>query len=337
MAESYFSLSPDDQGEALEVAASACGRPPYLLEKDVWVVWALSALFGSELGAHLSFKGGTSLSKVYRVIDRFSEDIDLTYDIRRLIPEIAGDSDGVPPNRSQAKKWSDAARKALPGWIEGAVVPVLRAALDSRGIAADLRQEPGDRLFIEYPAHQGGYGYVRPAVMLEFGARSTGEPTVVRDVGCDAAAHVEGVDFPTAAPRVMRIERTFWEKATAAHVFCAQGRLKGERFARHWHDLAALSRHESFALSVADREIARMVAIHKSFFFAETLPGGGQVDYVAAVGGGLRIVPEGEALAALREDYGQMVSAGLFEADPLPFDELMALCAGIQDSANAAA
>jgi predicted nucleotidyltransferase component of viral defense system len=86
VAESWFSLSAADQGEALEVAAGRSGRPARLLEKDIWVVWALDVIYRSPLASALTFKGGTSLSKVYQVIDRFSEDIDLTYDIRHWCP-----------------------------------------------------------------------------------------------------------------------------------------------------------------------------------------------------------------------------------------------------------
>jgi predicted nucleotidyltransferase component of viral defense system len=88
LSESWFSLGRADQAEALEVAAGRTGRPAHLLEKDIWVVWALSAIYGSQLAEKLTFKGGTSLSKVYKIIDRFSEDIDLTYDIRDVGPRL---------------------------------------------------------------------------------------------------------------------------------------------------------------------------------------------------------------------------------------------------------
>jgi predicted nucleotidyltransferase component of viral defense system len=88
MSERYFALSPSDKKDLLETAAERSGRSPHLLEKDVWVVWTLSTLFCSDLGPDLTFKGGTSLSKAYKAIDRFSEDIDLTYDIRRLIGDL---------------------------------------------------------------------------------------------------------------------------------------------------------------------------------------------------------------------------------------------------------
>jgi len=80
MAEYFFDFSQKDQREALEYVRAETGRPTHLLENDIWVVWALCALFGTSIYNDLTFKGGTSLSKVYRVINRFSEDIDLAYD-----------------------------------------------------------------------------------------------------------------------------------------------------------------------------------------------------------------------------------------------------------------
>ena len=114
MLESYFSLSGKDQSELLDTAAARSGRPAHILEKDVWVVWALSVLFASPLASLLTFKGGTSLSKAYGAINRFSEDIDLTYDIRSLLADMVSDDEGIPPTPSQASKWTKAVRERLP-------------------------------------------------------------------------------------------------------------------------------------------------------------------------------------------------------------------------------
>ena len=122
MADSFLLLSADDRREALAVAADRSGRPAHLLEKDAWVVWALATLFGSPIGDHLVFKGGTSLSKAYGVIRRFSEDVDLTYDIRALAPDLVGEGgDALPKTRSEEKRWTSDVRKRLPDWIAGAV------------------------------------------------------------------------------------------------------------------------------------------------------------------------------------------------------------------------
>ncbi len=105
MSDVFLQLSAEDRIEALATAAAESGRPAHLLEKDVWVVWALRALFDAPLGEALVFKGGTSLSKAYDVIQRFSEDIDLTYDIRRLLPDLDGASSGVFMARVPARPY----------------------------------------------------------------------------------------------------------------------------------------------------------------------------------------------------------------------------------------
>jgi hypothetical protein len=336
MSEIFLQLSAEDRAEALAAAASDSGRPAHLLEKDVWVVWALNALFESPLGEGLVFKGGTSLSKAYDVIQRFSEDIDLTWDIRRLLPDLAdAPEDPVPQTRAEERRWSRDVQRLLPLWVEGEVRPLLEARIAADGVGATVRIE-GAKAFVDYAPTSTGTGYVSPSVMLEFGARATGEPSAPRPVVCDAAAHLQGVVFPTATPRVMAAQRTFWEKATAAHVYCAQGRLRGDRFSRHWHDLSRLDAAGFAETAIADRAVAEAVARHKAMFFRETADGA-EIDYGQAVTGGLRLKPEGASLEALGDDYRRMVEDGLLEADAEPFEKLMETCAALADRANAAA
>jgi len=171
--------------------------------------------------------------------------------------------------------------------------------------------------------------------MLEFGARSTGEPWETRAVICDAATALPQLVFPTATPRVMRIERTFWEKATAIHVFCLQGRFRGaERFARHWHDIARLGQTKYLQSSISDQVVAQAVARHKAIFFPEKDSNGDVVDYELAVSGGLRLVPDGVALDLLAEDYRKMVEDGLLLTDADPFSMLIEKCRRVEQEAR---
>jgi hypothetical protein len=318
------------------VAAEASGRPAHLLEKDVWVVWALQALFEAPFGEHLVFKGGTSLSKAYDVIQRFSEDVDLTYDIRRLLPALAeAGQDPLPASRAEERRWSDEVRRRLPEWVEAQVRPALEARLVADEVAATVRVEDA-KAFIDYAPTGTGTGYVSPCVMVVFGAQVAGEPSAPRPVACDAAPHLVGLVFPAATPRVMAAERTFWEKATAAHVYCAQGRLRGDRFSRHWHDLARLDAAGFAATAIADRGLATAVARHKAMFFRETADGQ-VIDYGQAVSGGLRLKPEGASLEALGEDYRRMIEDGLLQENAEPFEALMDTCADLAARANAAA
>lgn len=213
------------------------------------------------------FKGGTSLSKAYKAIRRFSEDVDLTYDIRELAHGLVGEKyEALPNTRNEEKRWSSEVRKRLPIWVSETVSPLIIDAISAQSLPATVRVE-ADKLFIDYEAVAGGSGYVAPSVMLEFGARSTGEPASVRDLACDAAVLVDGIEFPTAKPRVIHAERTFWEKATAIHAFCLQERLRGERFSRHWHDIVRLDDIGIANSAIADRALAMSVAQHKSMFF----------------------------------------------------------------------
>lgn len=332
MAETWFSLSIADQGEALEVAAGRSARPAHLLEKDIWVVWALDVIYRSPLASALTFKGGTSLSKVYQVIDRFSEDIDLTYDIRQLVPDLLRAGDPIPASSSQEKRISGAVRDRLPQWIAQTVQPLFEAARAQVGLNIGLliAGKDQDKLVVSYPAVKTGTGYAAPTIQLEFGARATGEPHQVHSVACDIAPLIEGVEFPVARPLVMAAERTFWEKATAAHVYCRQGRLRGERYARHWYDLAALARSAYYEKAVADHTLALQVAQHKNMFFAEKDAAGNWIDYTQAVAGALQLIPQGDSLSALERDYAAMLQDGLLSGTQPSFAELMGACLSIE-------
>lgn len=331
----FFALSAEDRRDALAVAADKSGRPIHLLEKDVWVVWALQELCGGAHGKHLVFKGGTSLSKGYGVIRRFSEDVDLTYDIREIAGDLIGESGSVlPSSRSQGKKWTDAIRARLPELVSGKIAPPLAASLRSQGLPAQA-STVGEKILLEYEALAPGYGYVKPTVTLEFGARSTGEPSEPRDIACDAAEYLPTVTFPSARPRVMRPERTFWEKATAIHVFCRRGEFRGgDRYSRHWHDITRLDAAGYAQTAIADKRLAKDVADHKTFFFAEKDRKGLLIEYHQAIDGALRLVPDKDDLAKLAEDYKGMVEDGLLLDKAESIEKLMQHCQAIQDRAN---
>lgn len=164
MAEAYLSLSREDRLEALGVAATVAGRPVHLLEKDVWVVWALNGLFSSVLGKHLVFKGGTSLSKAYDVIGRFSEDIDVTYDVRELIPELVGGDAPLPKTNSQADKWRAAIDEKLTGWVRDVADSCRRSRRDAvpraRGIMICESQSKAFNRCLPWPqTKKGRTGY----------------------------------------------------------------------------------------------------------------------------------------------------------------------------------
>ena len=337
MAESYFNLATEDRRQLLLTAAGQLGRDPALLEKDIWVVWLLRWLYAGPWRHHLVFKGGTSLSKVYGLIDRFSEDIDLTYDIRQLLPNLAGENaDPLPVSRAQADRWSRQARDALAKWVASQVQPALAEA--AQVVGGKVRCD-GDVLWLIYPATFAHNGlYMRPEVKLEFGGRATGAPTQLSSVTCDAAAVPLLAALLPHAPQVqvMQAARTFWEKATAAHVYCLQQVLPAERFARHWFDLACKERAGVAAEALADRRLAVAVAAHKQMFFRAKAEDTSVIDYHLAVTGHLQLVPDAAAALRLRKDYDAMRTGGFLGSWQPSFDEVLVICARVQEQANAA-
>ena len=197
-----------------------------------------------------------------------------------------------------------------------------------------LTGKESDKLVLTYPSVKTGTGYSSPTIQLEFGARATGEPNQVRPVSCDIAPEIESVIFPTAQPLVMAAERTFWEKATAGHVYCLQGRLRGERYSRHWYDLAAITKTAHFSAACANPDLAKAVAEHKSVFFVEKNAAGAKIDYFAATRGKLKLIPTGESLAALEQDYSAMLEDGLLALNQPSFTDIINQCRVIQDEAN---
>ena len=173
----YLSLSVGDRRDALRVAEAGSPHRAFLLEKDIWVVATLHALFEAPFGKDLAFKGGTSLSKAYRAIRRFSEDVDITYDIRAFAPDLVADAgaEALPPTRNQERRWTKAIRARLDAWVVDEAAPSVEAHLRRAGFEPQVRAE-AECLRIVYEPLFDDYAFVRPEVTVEFGARSTGEP-----------------------------------------------------------------------------------------------------------------------------------------------------------------
>lgn len=334
--ESFINLGIEEKRSVLELASTESCSNTFYFEKDVWIVWTLQQLFNAPFGSNLVFKGGTSLSKAYGIIDRFSEDIDITYDVRSIAHDLTATGSVIPPTNSQAKRWTKEIRSRLADWITVEVKAFLEHALKRDSLEAEINVE-GDVLRLEYnPLTDRSSEYVQPVVLLEFGARSTGEPVNKFTICCDAAKSVpRNLIFPEAKVRVMTAERTFWEKSTAVHTICAGGRIRGRgNFARHWYDLMRLDKAGIAEKAFADKKLASNVAEHQSAFFREKDRDGNWIDFHEILKGSLRLVPTGTARDLVRKDYNEMVSNGMLYSDIPTFDELMIKLADIERRAN---
>lgn len=329
----FLALPDDERRLYIEQAAIRRSLSPVIMEKDFWVCWLLGILFESEFAGDLVFKGGTSLSKVFGVIDRFSEDIDLSLSPQFLNLPEAGTS------RTQANKWMAKAEAACGQAVQSLIAPVLEAAaidtLGDRGEAwfeflTDLATHSPVLLF-HYPSTQpDGFAYLKRSVKLEFGSLTDQQPTG-RHLVTPWIADVLPEAFPDWKCEVVALEvqRTFWEKATILHTEFHRPADKPtpDRFSRHYADTAALATHPDASKAAGDDELRSRVVHWKSRFF-----GSSWAKYDEAVPGSFRLVPPPARLPSLRQDYQAM--RDMYLSEPASYDDILASLAKIEDRIN---
>lgn len=330
MAESYFSLSDEDKASLLRLRADELGMRPFLVEKDIWVCWALDKLFNIPDRLMMAFKGGTSLSKVYSAIDRFSEDVDVTIDYRSLREPLSGTE-----SRGAITRLSEDLKNKVLEYSQHKVKPyfekVLTEELGAENCLVDV-SENGEKVFVHYPSVLAEKSdYLKSSVLIEFGGRNITEPNDVVVVRSYIAQVEKDIQFPEAEVTVLALERTFWEKATLIHVEIHRPNPKesAERMSRHWYDMHQLCRTpERFQTSQA-HEVLGSVVEHKKVFFHY-----GYANYEACLNGGLRLVPDRELRDALEKDFAAMVQSRMFYTDPPPFGEIINRLAEVEKLLN---
>ena len=332
MAEAFLPLDARQRADILRTVAARSGRAAIILEKDIWVCWALQALFSMPDPHPMAFKGGTSLSKVYRIIDRFSEDVDLTLDYRAFNDGFDPFADGA--SRNQIRLFSERLKDHVADYIRDVMAPALGAAADR--LAADGRHDirigdDGETIRFGYPSAVEDSSYVRSEVVLEFGGRNVIDPNERHTITPDMAALTPDLDYPAATVTVLSPLRTFWEKATLIHVECQRRRLAShpERVSRHWFDLTRLAAHDIGRAALADRELLGDVVRHKKVFFHA-----GYGNYDQCLDGRLRLVPDDDQLPGLRADYDAMRAAAIIADDAPGFDALVERIRILEANAN---
>jgi hypothetical protein len=318
----YFDLSDADQAQLLQNLAPVMGRRAEILEKDIWLCQVLDLLFKLPDRKPMAFKGGTSLSKVYQAIDRFSEDIDVTVDYRSLVAS-APVLESLTSN-SQRSKLSDTLKAALATHVRHELAPALQAALTQtlpkQHTHIEL-SEDAEKLWVFYPsAVENADAYLRPSILIEFGGRNTTLPQTTQAITPDIASLVPALAWPIAHVSVLSAARTFWEKATLIHVECHRPSLKpsAQRLSRHWYDLARLADHDIGHQAAQDTALLRDVLRIKETFYRSSAS-----HYDRCLRGELRLIPDAPLLAALDQDYRAMLAAQMFYGEIWAFETIV--------------
>jgi len=335
-----IAASARDRLDLFLTAANRLGAPIGNVEKDFWVCWTLDTLYHRlpENRPRLLFKGGTSLSKAYDLIQRFSEDIDITV-FREDLDQAATIEDLQALSNKQRRRRLDAIRDACRAYIVGPLKEGLAAALaeDTSGLGridVDADDPDGQTLLVWYPEVEPRDGaYVRPAVRIESGGKSALDPhqhVVIRPYVADDAP-----GFDLTVPNVTTIDpgRTFWDKVVIVHGlrrwYERRGTLRqeGQRVSRHYYDLHCLMASDIGRAALANPELAADCVQHARMFFDRP-------DYhlASATPGSFAIAPMAGMIEALRRDYSN-TAAMIFGTAPT-FDEILVSVVALDAAAN---
>lgn len=297
------------------------GQDLQTIEKDWWVTQVLRVLFSQPYAEHLSFKGGTSLSKAWNIIERFSEDIDIA--ISREFLGFAGEL-----SRTQV---SDKLRRAACSFVRGKMQNDVREGLIAMGIAPEnfsvhvnitsVSTTDPEVIYVDYQSALPNSEYIAHTVKVEVGGRSMFEPlqsvmlSSIIDETFPNAAFVES-PFPV---NVVRPERTFLEKVMLLHEEFAKpmAEVRTERMSRHLYDLERMLHTDIAERALNDEKLYRAVVEHRRKFV--NLKG---FDYDTLYPQSLSLEIPADVLPLWRKDYENMRGSMIY-GKSVSFDELL--------------
>lgn len=336
----FIKLPKADREAAFRIASTHTGYPAHVVEKDFWVTYMLDTLFNRLTHTHrLMFKGGTSLSKCYNLIERFSEDIDLSLNMEDL--GFGGEKAPHELLKTKSKREAEKAVELLKfageAFLKDSLLPMLSDQITADiGSAKEwsLSIDPNnpENILFHYPKalNTSEYGdqYVKPVVLIESGTKAAHEPIERVEIKAfveDAIAEIK----TSCEVNVLSPKRTFWEKATILHAennINKPDRVK-ERLSRHLYDLVMLYRSDISKEAIKDIDLLAKVAEHKKFYFRS-----GAANYDEAKPGTLKIVPHDAILQAFKQDYEKMGS--MFSGEILLFDAIISELKQLENSIN---
>jgi predicted nucleotidyltransferase component of viral defense system len=338
----FLNYSYDEQRISFEKTAEQLGFDWTVVEKDFWVCLTLQQLFSlsKEVCSELTFKGGTSLSKAYKAINRFSEDIDVSLsrnDFSSLdekeLEEVLNSG-----RSSRQGKLLKKLRKECSAHIKAKILPALKDSFskilftDDWRLEIDSRDKDEQTILFRYhsvfPVKEEDY--IQRAVVIELGARAEHWPTENKAI-LPYISELFPDKFPTerysTEVHLLKPVRTFWEKITALHSFYHKNPSNVTRLSRHYYDIVQLVEMGVAKQALNQPELLNHVVRNKSLFFPDK-----HAKYEEARIGTLRILPAEELKDALRQDYRNM--SGMFFGEYPTFDEIIKIISQLEKQIN---
>ena len=318
----YFKLTIAQQRTILEQTATKRGLPKQAIEKDLWVTALLQIIFNMPCADKFVFKGGTSLSKVWGLINRFSEDIDLG--INRSFFNLDGKI-----NKNRLSKL----RKKSSLYVRDELCPMLVDAINQTPLKELCQIEPepdsiGENpyndprsIFVNYESiFTDHLSYLPSIVRIEAGARTITEPYETATLSSMVEQAFPTISTTIATPIVKTAiaEKTFLEKAFLLHeLFSVRNEVEAQRKSRHMYDLRMMMKKGIDNKALSNDELWE--AIRHSRSMLTPMQG---VNYMADIRKNIQLIPPKESLANWRKDFEEMSSSMIYGEKPV-FEELL--------------
>ena len=319
-------LKQDKRRDLFYETAARRGQRPGIIEKDFWVCWVLGLLFGDkEISPNIKFKGGTSLSKVYQLIERFSEDVDLLLDA-----SLFSDIQLMDESRSsgQQSKVNKQLRQESKSYLTDKFVPGLNERFDGICLAA-MVDNSYNEIKISYPRAFAEKA-ILPHIILEIGPMGAMTPSDYFLIKPYAAETFPDL-FETHEVSVECIlaERTFWEKITILHANAHRtgDRPVPERHSRHYYDVSQMMGNEVKDRALADKKLMQAVTAFKR----QVYPQGWAGDDLSTPGS-FKLIPFETTRKDLEVDYLEMQQ--MFFGSAPSFGDVMAQIAQLEAEIN---
>jgi hypothetical protein len=329
-------LSDASRLASINEASRISGIPAKAIEKDWWVTLSIKLLFETKYANYFAFKGGTSLSKGWHLIDRFSEDIDIS---------LSSEAVGMTYKQTPTKNYVEQLRRAGCAFTSNQLLEALKSkfvesqvpenlySIEAEPVRIDMPDTDPQSIYVNFISLFDPNPYLRDSVKIEFSVRSMREPSVMRSMKSLLVTYFPNSNYVEEDFEVLTIhpQRTLVEKILLLHEEYnrdERDKMRTERMSRHYYDLFHLGRQDFSSVTVNNEIFINEVIEHRKFYSRLK-----RFDYTTLIPGSISIVPDNEILHALKNDYEVMRSEMIYGNAPT-FDEIMLAAKLLEDKFN---
>ncbi len=321
---------------SINEASRISGISAKAIEKDWWVTLSLKMVFNTPYAKHFAFKGGTSLSKGWQLINRFSEDIDIS---------LSSEAVGIPYIEKPSKTFVEQLRRAgcsftssvlmeaLKAEFQNADVPENLYSIEAEPVRADMPDTDPQTIYVNYVSLFDPNPYFADRVKVEFSVRSLKEPSIKRNTCSLLATHFPNENYKEENYEVLTIKpnRTLIEKMLLLHEEYnrdERANMRTERMSRHYYDLFQLSGQNFTSATLKDNDFIEEIIKHRRYYSRLK-----RFDYSTLKRGSINIIPSADILIELEQDYEKMRTEMIY-GNPPSFEEIIKRMKNLQDEIN---